>query len=319
MPTNVDLNSAIQVRTALKTLSPGMYTVRYLGSHAKGGSGSAASANIPLALSQAPIRMEGEIAFICPEGITHQTLAAPGDYLLVNVKGGDAVLAASKYSPRPLDGKVDIHWRIEPLNHAQPSKRTPSPQHAKPRENAQPGVQHQKAPTKTDTPLPVALKGHVERKGDINVSSGEWLGDPNSRARLEGFAIDCAKLPLGVQLIAGGKVGQQTQQVNANEFLGTRQKAMPITQLAVCLRGPNADQLTLKGEAAFSDGTRQPLGSPKAVTGSAGSHLVAVRLRLETANEPPVDNQEAKINEHTAHNSRSRWLDPDVTQIRQGG
>lgn len=317
MPTNVDLNSAIQVRTALKTLSPGMYTVRYLGSLAKDGSGSATSANIPLALSQAPIRMAGEIEFICPEGITHQTLAAPGDYLLVNVKGGDAVLAASKYSPRPLDGKVDIHWRIEPLNPAQSSKRAPSSQKAQRRENAQPEPPQKKAPAKTDTAFPLALKGHIERKGDINVSSGEWLGDPNSRVRLEGFAIDCAELPQGVQLIVGGKVGQQTQQVNANEFFGTRQKATPINQLAVCLSNPNADRLTLRGEAAFSDGTRRSLGSTKAVSGNAGSHLVAVRLSLKVADTPLTTQLAA--NEQAEHSSRSRWLDPDVTQIRQGG
>ncbi|NYS60342.1 hypothetical protein [Vreelandella salicampi] len=317
MSTNVDLNSAILVRTALKTLSPGMYTVRYLGSKVKGGAGSAASANIPLALSQAPIRMAGEIEFICPEGITHQTLAAPGDYLLVNVKGGDAVLAASKYSPRPLDGKVDIHWRIEPLNPAQPLKSAQSSKHSQ-RDNAQQGTQRKKTTTKVDIALPLTLKGHIERRGDITVNDGEWLGDPSSQARLEGFAIDCAELPQGVQLIAGGKVGQKTQQVNANEFFGTRQKATPITQLAICLSSPNTDHLTLKGEAAFSDGSRRPLGSPKAVTGSAGSHLVAVRLSLETTKAPPATQQLAVADERAGHSSRSRWLDPEFTQIRQG-
>lgn len=325
MPSNVNLNDAIHVRTALKVLSPGMYTVRHLGTQTS--DASASQLSIPLALSQAPIQMDGDIEFICPDGITHQTLAASGDYLLLNITGGDAVLAASKYAPRALADKVDIHWRIESLNQrdsARPSQRPSqtgfAPAQPKRLHSNRTAETHPAQRTENASPMPlVQLSGHAERRGDINAAAGEWLGDPGSQARLEGLRVLWQDAPEGVELIAGCKAGEHTQQVKNGAFLGTRQQAMPITQLAACLTGRNAEHYTLSGEAAFTDGSRQPLGGPKAVHGSANSYLVAMKISITPTHTQTKPEQQAKpVRDEAAASSRSRWLDPDVTHIQQG-
>jgi len=309
MSRQLDLNNAISVKTALKVLPPGMYTARYLGTYVKGepaDSSTVARVNIPLAFSQAPIQMSGLIEFVSPEHVSNQTLAAPGDYLLLNVKGGDAVVAVSKYSPRALTDNVDAHWRIESLNQQLNTKSQPST-NSLPSERAAPAKESPSTEAATEQ---FALLGHVERQGDVRVSAGEWLGDPKSKARLEGFQVIWPQKPEEVTVVAGCKAGQATQQVKNDEFLGTRQKATQITQLAVCLNGPEASNYQLNGEAAFSDGSLQQLGDPKAVAGSNGSYLVAVRLSV-------APNQPAITPNQPASSARSRWLDPENTYIRQ--
>lgn len=316
MSRHLDLNTAINVKTALKVLSPGMYTARYISSQIKGKpEGSGSRANIPLAFSQAPIQVEGEIEFVCPEHITHKTLSAPGDYLLVNVKGGDAVLAVSKYSPKALTDAVDVHWRIEPLSQATQDRSSLG-------ENKPIGPSSLGPSSVNNTSASpyqggqLSLQGHIERRGDVQVPAGEWLGDPQGTARLEGLRMVWRQQPDNVTLMAGCKAGENTQQIKNDQYLGTRQQATPITQLAVFLTGSDAHTYQLEGEAAFSDGSRQSLGKSTASIGSKGSYLVAVRLSITgyaQQEEMPSTAQKAP----SPSSARSRWLDPQATHITQ--
>lgn len=311
MTRHANLNEAIQVKTALKVLTPGMYTIRYLGTRPTGSVEASVkpSANIPLALSQAPIHMPGEIEFICPEGISHQTLSAPGDYLIAHVKRGEAVLAASKYAPKPLVGKVDVQWRIESLQQpiADGKGATGRP------------IQKQVTPaasTKSlsrqafEAPLalPVKLTGHIERRGDVTVGSGEWLGDPKGKARLEGLKIEWQNPPAGVEIVGACRAGNQTLQAKGSDYLGTRRQAAPITQLALCLSGKNAASYHLEAEAVFSDGSRHALGAKEAVQASDDNYLIAVRLNVTEA-------VAATPSQATPSSTRSSWLDPQATYI----
>lgn len=163
------------------------------------------------------------------------------------MKRGDAVLAASKYSPKPLAGKVDVQWRIESLQ--QPVGRTSSAP-AQANQHPEPYV------GKAANSLPLTLTGHIERRGDVTVNSGEWLGDPNGTARLEGLQIESNALPQGVEILGACRAGNQTLQAKQNNYLGTKRQATAITQLALCLGGENANNYQLDAEAIFSDGSR---------------------------------------------------------------
>lgn len=306
MTRHVNLNEAIQVKTALKVLSPGMYIVRYIGTRPSGSveANVKHSANIPLALSQAPIDMSGEIEFICPEGISHQTLSAPGDYLLVHVKRGEAVLAASKYSPKALEGQVDLHWRMEPLNQPKAAET--------PLRSAKGSAQQPASEPLVSEPLApetLAVTGHIERRGDVTVKAGEWLGDPAGQARLEGFQVQWTPSSGKVELLGACRAGQKNLQAKAPDFLGTRKQAAAITQLALCLAGSDAEHYRLQAEAAFSDGSRHVLGEKQAVqASSSGAHLVAVKVTVA----PGIIKQTAKNVEPP---TRSSWLDPENTVI----
>lgn len=301
MTRHVNLNEAIQVKTSLKVLSPGMYTVRYLGTRPADSAEANAkhSANIPLALSQAPIHMPGEIEFICPEGVSHQTLSTPGDYLIAHVKHGDAVLAASKYSPKPLAGNVDVQWRIESLQQPSQQKAAPAPP-TSPQSSA-------------TVSLPITLTGHIERQGDVTVAAGEWLGDPNGKARLEGLQIEWQDTPAGVAFAGACRASNQTLQAKGNSYLGTRRQAAPITQIALCLSGKNAALYQLEAEAVFSDGSHHALGTKAAVQATQEGYLVAVRV---TVNEAVAKKAEASAPSKAATSpARSAWLDPKATYI----
>ncbi|HAA44927.1 MAG: hypothetical protein XD36_2673 [Halomonas sp. 54_146] len=309
MTQHLDLNEAIQVKTSLKVLPPGMYTIRYLGTRPTGSveANGKRSANIPLALSQAPIHMPGEIEFICPEGVSHQTLSAPGDYLIAHVKRGDAVLAASKYAPKPLAGKVDVQWRIESLQ--QPTAESNGAAVKTPQKHAAPSTKRASLQAAKTSALPVKLTGHIEHRGDVTVGSGEWLGDPKGKARLEGLLIEWQDSPAGVEIIGACRAGNQTLQAKGNSYLGTRRQAAPITQLALCLSGKNAALYHLDAEAVFSDGSRHALGAKEAVQANAEGHLVAVRVAVTAAMATTAPSQA------TPSPARSAWLDPQATYI----
>jgi len=281
----------------LNSYSPGMYAIRYQGTRSKNSAGTPTqrSVNIPLSLSQAPIRMAGEIEFISPEGIHHQTLSEPGDYLVAHVRHGDAVLAVSKYSPKPLVDMIDVQWRIESLQ--QPLKR-----------HAAQILPKAAPPPSAATSIPLTLTGHIERRGDVTVNSGEWLGDPQGSARLEGFLIESSAFPEEVELLSACRAGEQTLQAKQNGYLGTKRQATAITQLALCLGGEKASGYELEAEAAFSDGSRQPLGRKEAVMAANGKgHLVAVRLRLHKGDGAAPSRQVTA--------TQSSWLDPKATYV----
>ncbi len=302
-----------------------MYAVHYVGVRAQCETPSLQGRKLsaPIALSQAPIRLPGEIEFIAPDGITHQTLSAPGEYLVLNVKRGSAVLAVSKYVPAALHDKVNVHWRIDPID----AGRFRSPQQQAVREGVIDKSERGRtlpgsisAADRQPPPPPKALSGsraliqlvgHIERRGDATAATGEWLGDPAGTARLEGLQVLWQEKPASVDIIIACQAGERRMQARTGAFIGTRQQAAPITQLAICLQGAGSEGYRLEGEAAFSDGSRHLLGSPQAVLGSRGSHLVAVRLAVQ----PMVENTPATPGSAT----RSAWLDPELTHITQAG
>lgn len=296
----VDINQAVAVRTSMKVLQPGLYVIHYVDV-------SPTKSQVPLSLAQAPIRMAGAIEFICPEGVSQQTLAKPGDYLVVNVRQGNAVLAVSKYAAAALIDTAQVHWRVEPI--------VPTQKATAPASRASAA----KSPARTYQPVTgIALTGHIERRGDVTVESGEWLGATQGRARLEGFQIDWSQRPEGIDIQAICWSDGQRSEGETGRFVGTRQKAKSIHDLQLALSGPRASQYRLTGEAVFSDGYRQSLGNINTSArhnddAQGNRHVTAVTLQVErialsqmSDQAPPNDKQPTP---------KSSWLDPEITHI----
>ncbi|WP_163650638.1 hypothetical protein [Modicisalibacter sp. 'Wilcox'] len=277
MPQPADINDAIAVRTVLKALKPGLYVIRYIAAQG-------ATEATPLGVGQAPLYPSGQLSITTPDGGTEGALQRPGDYLVLNVTGGNVVVAISKYAPKPLLDTAGVHWRIEPL--AQASQQAPAP--------------------RLETAEAFSLTGHIERRGDVTVGNGEWLGNPEGRARLEGVQIDWPTRPATVDISGWCQVGEHRLNGQAGDYLGTRRRAAPIANIGFQLQGAETENYRLTGEAAYSDGTRLPLDGTRRP--AAGAHLVALRLHLqhrvrEAHREQPAPPQ------------RSSWLDPEVTHI----
>ncbi len=113
MQSNIDINQAITVGTKLVTLKPGLYVLRYV--TIESASLDMTDTQVPLVISQAPIELTGTMEFMC-RNHKKPILSKPGDYLVVNVFDGEAVLSVSKYLPKRMENQVHVRWKLEPLD-----------------------------------------------------------------------------------------------------------------------------------------------------------------------------------------------------------
>lgn len=131
----------------------------------------------------------------------------------------------------------------------------------------------------------VRLSGHVERVGDVDCGFGEWLGDPKSSTRVEGFSLFWPERPLGVDISYGcvvAGVGKSPSVLTGN-LVGTRRRAAPIEAVWVELIGERAGEYSLEVEAAFKDSGTARGGSGKLLRGVlARDYLVALKITLKS-------------------------------------
>lgn len=253
----------------------------------------------PVSLTQAPDSAES-VGFFPSEHVVRQTLALPGDCLIVRIKENGGRLIATEFHGNNQSGSRLI---VNALDHPerpalaidiQSTTYMPSTAASTSEESALiPGssaAPRKKQPAKTLPPLPlekggisVALLGHIQNVGDVQVKDN-WLGDPDSNNRLEGFAIKAKDLPEGTKLVyactfANSK--HQPQMTGDGQFIGTRQKAQAIKALVFTLDGDQADQYQLSGEVAFTGGNRMPITAQEQLACPDGKgYLVAIHLKI---------------------------------------
>lgn len=271
--------NSLSIHSRIASLDAGMYLFRLVADI------TPSSANKTfLSLNQSPIG-KGAVDFFPGEGISRNTLAKPGDCVVVRVKGGSAGVLITEYKPesetRPVQLRID---RIEA------SPKTEKPQTA--------------APVSADS-IALTLLGHIERRGDVSVTD-DWLGAPTSTARIEGFSIDWAgNKPEGVELAYLCRVPQGSEPAIAmtGQYVGTRRQAKPITAVAFALTGIQAADYELSGQAVFAGQAPVGIVPDKELSGpTATEQLVALRVivkRKAAQVSPPA----------------SPWDDAATTQI----
>ena len=288
--------SDIKIESSLTQLEPGMWIFRYVG-HSGG--------KVPplVNLNPAPFG-KGSIDFFPSEGVTRNTLVKPGDCIVTRVKSDKAAVMISEYHLASQPAQVTIKLdRIGTLPSPTAAISAPEPGQTKaktPRPTKK--AAHVNANDESET-LNVKLLGHIQMRGDVVVQN-DWLGDPNGKHRIEGFAISCDELPEGVTLGYSCRTtrGSQPQVVLANQFVGTRRKATPITAVAFNLGGPNAGDYVLSGEIAFAGCTPLAIKPGKELAGPTGAEqLVALRIA--------ISKQASQVD------TASPWDDPAITKI----
>jgi len=270
-------NHSLKVSSRIAVLDVGMYIFRYV-------SDTSAPKNSSLSLHQAPIG-KGAVDFFPASGITRNTLTAPGDCIIVRIKGAQASVLITEYHPEGESAAIQL--RIDQIN--------TSPAGPKP------GTTQ-----KANAPQPVGLKlhGHIETRGDVVVENG-WLGAPNTLLRLEGFSVDWKDQPQDVSLAYLCRSGKNSepQIALAGQFVGTRRQAKPITSVAFALTGQRAAHYELSGQAVFGGQPPLTVAPDKELTGPNGTEqLVALRLVITPRAaqvSPPA----------------SPWSDTETTQI----
>ncbi|CAM5287198.1 hypothetical protein SSTU70S_06548 [Stutzerimonas stutzeri] len=250
-------DKALFIHSRIASLEVGMYLFRLVADAAYD-----AATKTFLSLNQSPIG-KGAVDFFPGEGISRNTLSKPGDCVVVRVKGGSAGVLITEYKPerdtRPVQLRID---RIEASPKIEGTQKPSSPA---PRENN----------------VMLKLLGHIERRGDVSVTD-DWLGDPTSTARIEGFSIDWAgNKPEGVELAYLCRVAKGSEPLIAitGQYVGTRRQAKPLTAVAFALTGTKAADYELSGQAVFAGQAPMAIAPDKELSGpTATEQLVALRV-----------------------------------------
>lgn len=117
------------------------------------------------------------------------------------------------------------------------------------------------AATAAITPAPAAAGGviaHIQRRGDVRVPCGAWMGKVGSRAWIEGFSILPDDMIPADEIEYQAVLGQGwfSPWVEGGSYCGSRGMALPLLGLRVHLRGEAAEKFTCRLTATFVDGSR---------------------------------------------------------------
>jgi hypothetical protein len=302
-------------QSQIMVLAPGLYLFRYA-------SNPEPSCKLLATVQCAPVG-QGLIDFLAGEGIARQTLSKLGDCIVVRIQRAPAGVLITKYGPPDLDLQSAIKVQIDRIdtsgqfvrNDATPELPITT---AKTSTRSLPSVpsSHQSTPTPQSQELwsttappeeTVELLGHVEWRGDIRVCN-QWLGDPHSQARIEGFAVYWLNRPEQVNLLYTCHVQGygQIPPVTSGTYMGTRQKRAAITSVSFALTGAMAKQYLLTGEVVFAGQAPLTIHPEQKLSGPSGTEqLVALRIQILRSATAQTD----------LPPSVSPWDDPKTTRI----
>lgn len=102
------------------------------------------------------------------------------------------------------------------------------------------------------------MVAHVQIRGDIGSSLGEWIGERGSKRWIEGFAVAPQKGPITPEEIEYQAVlgrGWLSPWVEGGQLCGSRGMALPILGLRLRLRGEAAEKFDCEYSATFTDGS----------------------------------------------------------------
>lgn len=127
------------------------------------------------------------------------------------------------------------------------------------------------------------VAAHIQRRGDVGAALGEWMGEPGSRAWIEGFGIAPKHLitddEIEYQAVLGK--GWLSPWTEGGKYCGSRGMALPILGLRVRLKGEAAEKYLCEIEASFTDGTRSgPVGEDETAESESLAPLEAFRVIL---------------------------------------
>lgn len=255
----------LKITSRVTLLEPGMYIFRYA-------SQTSTDKTVCIALQQAPLG-KGLIDFFPAEGVSKNMLTKLGDCIIGRVKNGVTTVLITEYhlanvQVDPVDLRIDridtsaaIMRNFAPTI---PAKETSS--------ELQPAV----------APGTLKLIGHIQSRGDVTATQ-EWLGERQGTTGIEGFLVDWADRPDGVDLVYTSTVAGSgpSPKVLSGHYCGTRGKATPLIAVGFSLTGPNSSRYRLAGEVAFTGAEPQPIVADQMFFGPSGQEpLVGIKLSI---------------------------------------
>jgi hypothetical protein len=244
----------LKVSAHLMTLDTGLFCIIN-----EANAGAAIDQGLPgVRISPPPLGVNGvEITGFRPDG----WLTGQGDAALVRVTKGPAQVLVTVYQ---VAGRADAAPRLQVMRLAQ-------------------GVATPATPPVVAAPVAMDVLAHIQTRGDVGTTFGDWLGESGSGNWIEGIAISApegiAPEDLSYQAVLGR--GWLSPWVAAGEYCGSRGMALPLLGLRVRLEGEAAEKFELSCEASFIDGSKAgPVASDETCEADSLAALEAVCLTL---------------------------------------
>lgn len=245
--------SDLKVSGHLMTLQTGLFCVF----HTPGQQPPTAAGLPGVRISQPPLKTPGAVEIVTFEG--DGWLGAQNGAALVRVRRGPAQVMITIYQ------ELNSPHEAPRLQVVQLSAQADAPAPAAAAGLSAPAVAPRAqgaASASQARSEPAAQKpevgAHIQRRGDVAVRLGEWMGEPGSHAWIEGFGVAPAELidasDIEYQAVLGK--GWLSPWVDGGQYCGSRGMALPILGLCVRLKGDAAKKFICRVTATFTDGTK---------------------------------------------------------------
>lgn len=226
------------------SVNAGLYVLRYLG----GGD----LRNSPRASVRPAATSMDDIDVIGAPGTDLGDMPGPGSSLVLVVRkaGSVDVTVHSLAESATLDAKFSLDLLATAKSVVVEQSRQPSATKAlAPQENG--------SANSVGDSLALEFSAHVARRGDISADAEGWIAGPRAPSAIEGIALRCleARVDIMAQFMNGQTSGRWSDWEQPGAFVGTRQKASPLTGLRLRLSGADAQRFEIEADALF-------LGSP---------------------------------------------------------
>lgn len=245
------------IRVSSVNVEPGLYILRYA---------SGATARVsPLVEVACDPRAQQFVTIISDPRVAGGMLSGPGTALVVRAVAS-ATLRLAVRASEP-GGSLEARITLEAVSRAVGSSAPAADLDGRAPFGAEPIVPAPGAMASTA----VQILGHLARRGDVRVGSGEWLGGPAAPLPIEGVAVAGVPSSLGLeyQVRSGVRKVQWSPWVPAGSFAGSRGRAIPLLGIRFRLGSTGAE---LRAEALF-------LGSPVVSRSGAEVELVGLSDR----------------------------------------
>ncbi len=134
------------------------------------------------------------------------------------------------------------------------------------------------------------VAAHVQRRGDVITSLGEWMGDRGSQRWIEGYSIapqpeknsGLGREDIEYQAVLGR--GWLSPWADGGQYCGSRGMALPILGLRVRLKGEAARTHAVRVSATFTDGSAMgPVDGSRACEAESLAPLEAFLVEIAPA------------------------------------
>jgi len=253
-------------------LERGLYVLRYV---------SATDSTVPPVFEISVAEEQRSAVTLIPfPGERAGLLSLPGDFLVVRALTRSFIKVRAR--PRVRNGSIAGELRLENLetsaagwSSAQPDRIVP-PVPSPERPGATPALERPQ----------LRVLAHLSRTGDVSVGDGEWVGGPQMRRSMEGFAVSWLNKPADVDIICAAELGGSVRTVAPKAkdgFVGTRGRAVPLVSVNFQLTGSAADDFYIVADGLFSDASLvSKRGKKVSLSGPTGTEaLVGLRLSVE--------------------------------------